>query len=56
MKKALSLALALLVAVPAARAAHPSAERDIVVASWNIENLFDAEDDPDNPGDDELTP
>ena len=26
------------------------------VASWNVENLFDTEDDPDNPGDDEFTP
>lgn len=28
----------------------------VVVATWNVENLFDAEDDPDNPGDDEFTP
>ena len=28
----------------------------VVVASWNVENLFDADDDPDNPGDDEFTP
>ena len=26
------------------------------VASWNVENLFDTEDDPNNPGDDEFTP
>ena len=26
------------------------------VATWNVGNLFDAEDDPDNPGDDEWTP
>jgi endonuclease/exonuclease/phosphatase family metal-dependent hydrolase len=40
-------------AASAALAAPPAG--DIVVASWNIENLFDAEDDPDNPGDDEFT-
>jgi hypothetical protein len=28
----------------------------VVVASWNVENLFDADDDPDNPGDNEYTP
>ena len=26
------------------------------VATWNVENLFDADDDPLNPGDDEFTP
>jgi endonuclease/exonuclease/phosphatase family metal-dependent hydrolase len=29
---------------------------NLVIASWNVENLFDAADDPDNPGDDEFTP
>ncbi|NLG00080.1 MAG: endonuclease/exonuclease/phosphatase family protein, partial [Lentisphaerae bacterium] len=28
----------------------------LVVASWNVENLFDTEDDPDNEGDDGFTP
>ncbi len=28
----------------------------ITVMTWNLENLFDTEDDPDNPGDDEFTP
>lgn len=28
----------------------------LVVASWNVENLFDTEDDPDNPNDDSYTP
>jgi endonuclease/exonuclease/phosphatase family metal-dependent hydrolase len=28
----------------------------IVIASWNVENLFDTEDDPANEGDDEFTP
>ncbi len=32
------------------------AEGTLRVATWNVENLFDAEDDPDNPGDDEYTP
>lgn len=30
--------------------------RELVVASWNVENLFDTEDDPDNPHDDGYTP
>ncbi|MDD2597624.1 MAG: endonuclease/exonuclease/phosphatase family protein [Kiritimatiellae bacterium] len=29
---------------------------ELVVASWNVENLFDTEDDPDNPHDDGYTP
>lgn len=29
---------------------------NLVVASWNVENLFDAVNDPDNPGDDDFTP
>jgi len=29
---------------------------ELVVAQWNVENLFDAEDDPRNEGDDEFTP
>lgn len=41
--------LALLAAAPA------SATNRLVVATWNVENLFDADDDPDNPGDDEYT-
>lgn len=28
----------------------------VVIASWNVENLFDTIDDPDNPGDDGFTP
>ena len=32
----------------------PPPER-IRVATWNLENLFDTEDDPDNPGDDEYS-
>ncbi len=31
------------------------ATNTFVVASWNVENLFDADDDPDNAGDDEYT-
>ena len=26
------------------------------VANWNVENLYDTVDDPDNPGDDEFLP
>ena len=51
-----NLAVALLFLASAAVAAGKNGAGDIVVASWNIENLFDAEDDPDNPGDDEFTP
>ena len=29
---------------------------EIIIANWNVENLFDAEDDPNNEGDDEYTP
>ncbi|MDD5704962.1 MAG: endonuclease/exonuclease/phosphatase family protein [Kiritimatiellae bacterium] len=36
--------------------AADSNRTSLVVASWNVENLFDADDDPDNPGDDEYTP
>lgn len=33
-----------------------SGTEPLVIASWNVENLFDYEDDPDNPGDDGYTP
>jgi endonuclease/exonuclease/phosphatase family metal-dependent hydrolase len=37
--------------------AAPAADvTNLVIASWNVENLFDAVDDPDNPGDDDFTP
>ena len=29
---------------------------EVIVAFWNVENLFDGDDDLDNPGDDEYTP
>lgn len=32
------------------------AQSNIYVAFWNLENLFDTVDDPDNPGDDEFLP
>ena len=41
---------------PAAEAAPPAATAAFFVANWNVENLFDAVDDPDNPGDDEFLP
>ncbi len=39
-------------------AAEPLAARTntVVVATWNVENLFDSSDDPANAGDDEFTP
>jgi endonuclease/exonuclease/phosphatase family metal-dependent hydrolase len=36
--------------------AAPDASNRLVIASWNVENLFDTDDDPDNPGDDDFTP
>ncbi len=50
--------------VPFARGDAPAAEArgtnaapvQVTIAHWNVENLFDAEDDPDNKGDDEYTP
>ncbi len=32
------------------------AQPEVVLLTWNVENLFDWRDDPDNPGDDEFTP
>lgn len=41
----------------AADAAPPrAASRELVIVHWNVENLFDAEDDPANKGDDPYTP
>ncbi len=34
----------------------PAEATNLVVATWNVENLFDSADDPDNEGDDEFTP
>ncbi len=56
MKTFSRIAFALVFAASAALAAGKAASSDIIVASWNIENLFDAEDDPKNEGDDEFTP
>ena len=43
---------------PARQGGAPSviASPTLRVAAWNVENLFDADDDPDNPGDDEFLP
>lgn len=32
-----------------------AAPQTLTVASWNVENFFDSDDDPNNPGDDEFT-
>jgi hypothetical protein len=54
MNKSPVLALALLFLLAAfARAASPGSFH---VANWNVENLFDTVDDPDNPYDDEFLP
>ncbi len=49
--------LALGIASPgAAWAQDPSPAAPFFVANWNVENLYDAVDDPDNDGDDEFLP
>ena len=48
--------LALLACAAPVRAARTVRPGVLRVATWNLGNLFDAEDDPDNPGDDEWTP
>ncbi len=53
---ALSTLLLLSATQPRLAAATESAGQELVVLTWNVENLFDAEDDPDNPGDDAYTP
>jgi len=50
----IAFAIILLLSVAARSQAHPA--REIVLLTWNVENLFDWEDDPENPGDDEFTP
>jgi endonuclease/exonuclease/phosphatase family metal-dependent hydrolase len=51
------LALLLLCAVGAGIAVRAEDEPgSLTLATWNVENLFDAVDDPHNPGDDEFTP
>ena len=47
------LAGAVLLAVTTSCRAEPP--RRLTIVSWNVENLFDADDDPGNPGDDEFT-
>lgn len=46
-------------APPSAAPSPPEQEAtpsEVVFAFWNVENLFDTDDDPDNPGDDEYLP
>ena len=50
----LATALALAAGCVSPPAAPPPPGR-LRVASWNLENLFDTEDDPDNPGDDDYS-
>ena len=38
------------------RSNEPSQATSFYVANWNVENLYDTVDDPDNPGDDEFLP
>lgn len=58
-------ALLMLLAAPYAEVASPpaptaptptAADQEVTFAFWNLENLFDTEDDPKNPGDDEFLP
>lgn len=53
-KRALRLCAA--VAVLAATAPLAARTNTVVVATWNVENLFDSFDDPENAGDDDFTP
>jgi len=48
--------LALLMPAAAPRAAAAEGVTNLVVATWNVENLFDAHDDPASDGDDDYTP
>ena len=48
------VAFMLLATGPKARA-EGAPPRELTIATWNVENLFDAKDDPKNTGDDEFT-
>lgn len=48
--------LAILAATRVIAGPEPTTNARLTIASWNVENLFDADDDPGNPGDDEYTP
>jgi len=50
------IAIALITFLAATAWSHAQTATEIVLLTWNVENLFDWEDDPDNPGDDEFTP
>ena len=51
------ITLAMIAGITTSQPADLSPEPVVVsVAFWNLENLFDYEDDPDNPGDDEFLP
>lgn len=44
------------VAAKTNKLANVGRKREVIIANWNIENLFDDLDDPKNKGDDEFTP
>jgi endonuclease/exonuclease/phosphatase family metal-dependent hydrolase len=46
----------MLLATVSAPATNEATPRELTLATWNVENLFDAADDPRNKGDDEFTP
>jgi len=54
-KRFICLSLLIILVAPPPAAAQQRLE-SFRIATWNVENLFDADDDPDNPGDDEYTP
>lgn len=56
MIRILTLLLPLLAAACAAPGGSPPAPEELTFAFWNVENLFDADDDPANPGDDQYLP
>ena len=52
----LLIALGLVACSPPTPSSPSAASGSVPFAFWNLENLFDAEDDPDNEGDDEYLP
>lgn len=54
--KQIRIGIALITLLAATSFSRAETAPEIVLFTWNVENLFDWEDDPANPGDDEFTP